>query len=135
MKKFKFLPPYKSPGKTNFPQTQKKSGVYIIKEDNKIVYVGMSGTNLYRTLYRHFEAWKHKYQEVTTYQSRLKLHKYTVRVIFCTSNQAARLERILIKKIKPRDNDVKYENYKIEFQDNKIYNSYQDCMTLDEVPF
>ncbi|MDP2059608.1 MAG: hypothetical protein Q8J97_07705, partial [Flavobacteriaceae bacterium] len=84
MKKFKFLPPYKSPGKTSFPETQNRSGCYIIKENNKIVYVGMSARNLYKTLYRHFEHWSHKLQEVITYKTRLTKHKYTVRVILCT---------------------------------------------------
>ncbi|MEI6567368.1 MAG: hypothetical protein WCR20_11875 [Verrucomicrobiota bacterium] len=135
MKKFKFLPPYKEPGKTNFPQTQRRAGVYLIKENAKIVYVGMSGGNLYRTLYRHFEAWNHPHQEVTTYQSRMKRHTYTVRVVLCTPGQSARLERALIKKHKPRDNEVKYENYKIDFRDEKVIHEYSNALTLAEVPF
>ena len=135
MKKFKFLPPYKAAGKTNFPETQRRAGVYIIKEESKIVYIGMSGGNLYSTLYRHFEAWDHPGQEVTTYQSRLKRFKYMVRVVLCTPGQAARLERYLIKKVKPRDNAVKYENYKIDFLDTKIFEAYEDLTTINEVPF
>ena len=133
MKKFKFLPPYKREGKTNFPETQRRSGVYIIKEDSRIVYVGMSGGNLYKTLYRHFETWDHPYQEVTTYAG--KKNKYLVRIVLCTPGQAARLERYLIKKLNPRDNTVKYEHYKIEFIDEKTYQAYQETKTIDEVPF
>ena len=135
MKKFKFLPPYKSPGKTNFPTTQNRAGCYIIKENNKIVYVGMSGRNLYKTLYRHFEHWSHKLQEVTTYKTRLNRHKYTVRVILCTPGQAARLERLLILKHNPRDNDLKYKGYQLTAFDEKIFVTYNNEPINQEAPF
>jgi len=135
MKKFKFLAPYKSPGKTNFPETQNRSGCYIIKENNKIVYVGMSGRNLYKTLCRHFEVWSHKQQEVTTYKDRLKKNRYTVRVILCTPGQAARLERLLILKHNPRDNDLKYTGYQLTAFDEKIYQTYEALPIQEEAPF
>lgn len=135
MKKFKFLPPYSKPGKTNFPATRNRSGVYLIKENAKLVYVGMSGSNLYRTLYRHFEAWTHSLQDVVTYQSRLKRHKYTVRVVFCTPAQALRLEKVLIIKNRPRDNSNKYQNHEIDFRDEKIEHEYSHALTAQECPF
>lgn len=135
MKKFKFLPPYAAPGKTNFPATQNRSGVYLIKENNKLVYVGMSGRNLYKTLYRHFETWEHKQQEVTTYKTRLNRHKYTVRVILCTPGQAARLERLLILKYNPRDNDLKYKGYQLTAFDEKIFETYEALPVQEEAPF
>ena len=135
MKKFRFLPPYQKKGKTTYPETLNKSGVYMIKENNVLVYVGMSGINLYRTLYRHFQAWHHKQQEVITYQSRLNTNKYTVRVILCTQAQAVRLERYLILKNKPRDNDMKYQDYKLNVWDQSVYESYEKTPVTEEVPF
>jgi len=135
MKVFRFIPPYKSNNRTAFPQTKQRAGVYIIKENNKIVYIGHSQGNLYKTLYRHFQAWNHKSQEVITYQSRLKKHKYTVRVIFTTAPQAIRLERYLVIKYRPRDNDLKYENYQLNFHDNKTAETYNQTPITTEVPF
>ncbi len=111
MKVFKFLPPYDDKGKCTFKKSVNRSGVYLIKEDGVIVYVGYSGTNIYKTLYRHFEMWRHPLQEVTTYQTELKRRKYTVRIIYCTKQQAVALEKKLILKYKPRDNSMKYESY------------------------
>lgn len=135
MKKFKFLPPYSKPGKTNFPKTRDRAGVYLIKEAGKLVYIGLSQTNLYCTLYRHFEAWNHSGQEVVTYQSRLKRYAYTVRVVLCIPAQALRLERALIKKYKPRDNEMKYENYTLKFADTKVEHEYSHALTEAEMPF
>ena len=135
MKKYKFLPPYQRTGKTSYPETIGKSGVYLIKEAGSLVYVGMSGTNIYRTMYRHFQAWHHKQQEVITYQSRLARYKYTVRVILCTPQQAARLERYLIIKNKPRDNDMKYQDYQLNTWDLTVYETYNKTPVTDEVPF
>ena len=104
MLKSNFLPPYNSEGKTTFGNIKNKSGVYIIKENNKIVYVGYSGKNLYRTLYRHFQQWNHTGQEVITYANKLNNNDYKVRVITTTPAQAYRLEIYLINKLKPRDN-------------------------------
>ena len=135
MKKFKFLPPYKSPGKTSFPETQRRSGVYLIKENGKLVYVGMSGGALYKTLYRHFEAWHHPDQEVVTYQSRMKKNKYTVRCVLCKPGQAVRLEKYLILKLTPRDNEIKYTNYQLSAFDESVFESYDKAPTINEVPF
>jgi hypothetical protein len=134
MKKFKFLPPYRKEGKTTFPATRNRAGVYLIKEGERLVYIGMSGGNLYRTLYRHFEAWSHPSQEVTTYQSRMKKHRYTVRVVLCTPGQAVRLERALIVKHRPRDND-RGKNYTLDFKDEKIEHEYSQALTAAEMPF
>jgi hypothetical protein len=143
MKVFKFLPPYKMGGRTNFPQIKKRTGVYLIKENGKITYVGQSGSDLYKTLYRHFQFWSDREykngraipaQYRVSYQSRLKRNKYTVRVIYCTAAQAVKLERYLIKKINPRDNEVKYEQYQINYQDNAAYESYT-AAEVDDCPF
>ncbi|MDR0207017.1 MAG: GIY-YIG nuclease family protein [Bacteroidales bacterium] len=126
MKVFKFLPPYKKDGKTNFPQTVNRTGVYIIKENGVIVYVGFSGYNLYKTMYRHFQSWHHKTQEVISYKSHMRSSDYLVRVIYCTPKQAAALEKALIKKHKPRDNEMKYRIIKMPFVERNYIETVED---------
>ena len=108
MKVYKFSEPYKGK-RTTFPETKDCQGVYIIKEDGKIVYVGFSGYSIYKTMYRHFQTWNHKFQQVVSYASRMSRHRYTVRPILCTARQAYSLEKRLIKKYHPRDNEITYE--------------------------
>lgn len=128
MAKSSFLPPYTPQGKTTFRNADKKSGVYLIKEKGQIVYVGYSGKNIYRTLYRHFQKWDHPYQKVTTYADR---DNYTVRVILTTPAQAERLEAYLVNKYQPRDNDIKLKAYaekdtgKTEYEKSKTADVYE----------
>lgn len=112
-----------------------KPGVYLIKEDNSLVYVGMSGKNLYKTLYRHFEAWNHRQQEVVTYHNKLKRHKYSVRVVSCTAKQAEALEKALVIKHRPRDNENKFTQYSLNFSDKKVLDTYNDLKQIEEAPF
>jgi excinuclease UvrABC nuclease subunit len=102
MKKTRFTPPYDSKGKTNFRFAEKKSGVYLIKSKrtNKIVYVGYSGNNLYRTMYRHFQKWT----DNTQYRATFSKDKYSVRIVFSSPKRASLLEKALIKKYKPKGN-------------------------------
>jgi len=118
-----------------FPEIRRRSGVYLIKENAKLVYVGMSGSNLYKTLYRHFEAWNHPNQEVVSYQSSMKQNKYTVRCVLCKPGQAARLEKYLILKFKPRDNEIKYTNYQLSAFDESVFESYDNAPIINKVPF
>ena len=57
-------------------------------------------------MYRHFQSWRHKTQDVVSYKGTGK--EYTVRVVYCTPKQATALEKALIKKHRPRDNEMKY---------------------------
>ena len=121
MKVFKFIAPYTADGKTKFPD-RGKTGVYVIKENNKTVYVGYSENDLYKTMYRHFQTWNHRSQEVVSYNAKGN-DNYTVRVIYCTPAQAGRLEKYLIKKHKPRDNAQTYE---LNFEDKKTGQAYEN---------
>ena len=135
MKVFKFLPPYQPNGKTTYPD-KKRSGVYIIKENGKITYIGNSSKNvIYKTMYRHFQRWNHRGQEVITYASKLKSNKYTVRVIYTTPNQAIRLERYLILKYRPRDNENQYLNYELDLKDKKTYEVYVSTEPEEDCPY
>ena len=69
MKKSRFKPPYqKGEKKTTFPNLRGKSGVYIVKNKaGQIVYVGHSASDLYKTMYRHFQSWHDPKQIRVTY--------------------------------------------------------------------
>lgn len=130
MKKSEFLPPY-TDGKTTFRDAVNKAGVYVIKNSAKqIVYVGYSRNNLYRTLYRHFQKWDDSQQPRITYGK----HGYTVRVIITTPDQATRLEKYLIKKMKPRDNSVEYDNTSDTTGQND-FEKAKEAETWEPAPF
>lgn len=100
----------------------KKSGpgVYEIKENGKLVYVGFASKDVKKTLYRHFQKWVDKRNPNTKAQTTIErvsyfmpgesLAAFTCRVTFCnTATQAAILEQVLIQKQHPRDNKLKIE--------------------------
>lgn len=124
-KETKFLPPYTDSGKTTFRAlTWKKPGVYIIKENGKVVYVGHSKTNLYKTMYRHFQEWNHRSQKVITYAGSMAYNKYTVRVILTTPARAPQLEGYLVNKYEPRDNEVKLQLFRDSQAAANTYEQY-----------
>lgn len=108
MRKFRTQPPYNKDGKTNFRYTAGKSGVYLIYKNGSLVYVGMSKTNVYRTMYRHFQKWDDPSQVRVTYNPRSTRNAFSCRVVLCTPLQAENLEKVLIRKHKPKDNPNKY---------------------------
>jgi hypothetical protein len=123
MKQSKAIPPYNKLGRANYP-SRGKSGVYIIYENDKPVYVGYSQNDLYKTMYRHFQNWNHTGQEVVTYLSLMDKNKYTVRVIYCTPKQATSLEKQLIIKHQPRDCENKYQGYMPDRYDKDVILTY-----------
>lgn len=124
MIKTQFRPPYKKNGRTSYPQAG-KAGVYIIKKNGVVVYVGMSQSNVYKTLYRHFQSWSDPTQKRVTYQSQLtNRNKFLVRVIYTTPAQALRLEKYLIIKLKPKHNPDKLKSYQLKTTDVKQGEEY-----------
>jgi hypothetical protein len=55
----------------------------------------------------------------------MKRHSYTVRITLCTAIQAMKLERLLIKKYKPRDNSNQYELYDLTPSDLKVFETFK----------
>jgi len=107
-KKTKLVRPY-----TNGKPTLKrlyKPGTYIIYKESGVnkprvpVYVGFSASNVYKTLYRHFQSWNDRTQVRTTYS---KTGPYKVRVILSGPKTAEKLERLLLSKLQPKDNPRK----------------------------
>jgi excinuclease UvrABC nuclease subunit len=131
MKSFKWVHPYNEKDKPAIKSSWGKSGVYIIKQNGKIVYVGRSGYNLYKTMYRHFQSWDST-QARATYQAKGNKRKtIKVRVIYCTPNQAIEQEINLTKKHDPRDMQYKYKETKTS---SKAEQSYKDT-DFSDVPF
>lgn len=134
MKATKWVHPYNENNKPAIKSSWKKSGVYIIKKDGVIVYVGQSGYNLYKTMYRHFQSWDTA-QTRATYQAKGNKRKnIKVRVIYCTPQQAERLERVLCKKYNPKDMKYKYAQLDLDFNDKRVAKTYKDTK-FDDVPF
>ena len=82
------------------------TGVYLIKMKGpgKVVYIGYSASNLYKTIYRHFQEWNDVRERIVYAKV-----GYLVRILFCSKTQALRLERYLINKYRPRDNANTYD--------------------------
>ena len=134
MNKSRFKPPYKPDGATNFRATVKRSGVYIIKSraTDRILYIGYSATNLYRTMYRHFQSWNDSQQVRVTYRDK---NAYLVRVVYATPTQAAKLEKGLIAKYKPKDNPHKIDLSELLKENLKMVEEYERENVRTDIPF
>lgn len=139
MKKSRFKAPYKPNGRTSFGRSiVGKVGVYLIKKNGEIVYVGHSTSDLYKTLYRHFQSWSDPTQKRVSYKSQLKRNKFSVRVILTTKSQAYRLEKYLVMKIRPKDNEVKIDLFSQPVGEvKKMKNVYDDYFgtPTNDAPF
>ena len=137
LKVSRLIEPYDSKGHSNLIFANKRSGVYLIYKDGVLVYVGFSGVNLYKTCTRHFQEWSSKWQRVTTYVNSLKYCKFQVRVILCSPARAARLEKALIIKWKPKDNPDKLKGYTLNESEEEIYTDFKEtpCTNYDDLPF
>lgn len=134
MKRSKLVAPYSANGNTNFP-LRNKSGVYMIYENRKLVYVGYSSFDVYKAMYRHFQRWNDNTQVRVIYPNSENIK---VRLIYCTPLQADRLEKALILKYKPRDNPNKYEQYTMDYQEAKTLEKFEDSPIIYnniETPF
>lgn len=103
MRRTKYLPPYTDTGRTTFPARQ-RPGVYVIKKAGRLRYIGYSRSDVYKALYRHFQAWNDSSRPEPRVVYR-NLTDVRVRVIYTDSPaQASRLERALIIRFTPPDN-------------------------------
>jgi hypothetical protein len=107
--KSKWVRPYNDDGTAVFSYSflSRQAGVYLIKVDNKVQYVGSSRMNLYKTLYRHFEVWNHYAQKVISYASRYRREPeaFKIRVFILNHSNVERWENYFIVKYNaPKDN-------------------------------
>lgn len=117
MKRTRLLRPYKKDGSTSFP-ARKRKGVYLIYRvrvfgEPVLRYVGYSGSDVYKALYRHFQEWNDRQARLGQRQERITYSppgSYRVRVVYTrTKGEAQELERALILKYQPPDNPDKLE--------------------------
>ncbi len=136
-KKSRWRTPYRSDDRqTTFNEVRKRSGVYVITKGKTVLYVGYSGSQLYKTLYRHFQAWNHPFQTVITYRGQNR-KDFRVRVILCSPARAERLEAFLIKKLEPKDNPDKLEALRLtalQVKEGNTANRVKEEI-IDEDPF
>jgi hypothetical protein len=116
-----FIPPLagKVYKKRTFTGHTRAAGCYMIKENDKIVYIGMSQSCVVEALYRHFYEWNDKRGNDirVTYYDRLLKKKYTAVIIITTKEQAPLFEQSLIVALQPRDNKEMYKEL-ISIRDN-----------------
>jgi hypothetical protein len=110
MLRTRLVPPYTANGRAVFP-TRQRPGVYLIFRADGLRYVGFSASDVYKALYRHFQAWNDNSRD----RPRAVYPKggaTRVRVIYTNGGaQAARLERALIIRFRPKDNPEKLLSY------------------------
>jgi hypothetical protein len=120
--KLKNINPYNEKGKPTFKKRNVK-GVYIIRNKKDILYIGYSGVDLYKTMYRHFQKWN-DYSQVRVEYKNISNLKIDI-ILTSTKLQASRLEKALIIKYKPKDNPEQYWiNFDTDDKENEIYKEY-----------
>lgn len=111
-------------GRLNLATIAGKSGVYAIYEQGPrmkaptLVYIGMSRTNLYSTVSRHFQNWfssKGNYKARISYVLEVRQgYKYFFEALPTPPGEAHALEVQLIKKYRPPHNGEKYNRIEDE---------------------
>jgi hypothetical protein len=144
--KSRFIPVFKSlPVKelgwrteTNIAFAIGKCGVYQIKENGVLVYIGAS-KDVYRKAIRHFEPYAAKEGSKQDYHKYLDQNDYTIRITLTnTIQQAYLLEASLIATKQPRDNYIQPSLWFTQTKKtDKILDEYDNIptMSLDNVPF
>jgi hypothetical protein len=136
--KTKFMPVYVDgkPNKNLIRASDKRPGVYLIKVDGKLKYIGYSSYNVYKTITRHFQEWGGRFNDQIriTYP---KTDNVTARVIYTnTGAQAIKLERALILKYRPDDNPNKFTTIEADKDSDQIIKSYEEApFIVNDVPF
>ena len=127
IKKIRWAAPYieiKGREAANF-ELKHVPGVYLIRDKitHQLLYIGFSGSNLYKTMYRHFQSWNDRQQIRITYDR----DRVQVRVVYCRSaSVASKLEKGLIIKYEPKDNPQKYWiNYEADQSEKKAVTEYE----------
>lgn len=144
MKRTRLKPPYNDEGRTNFP-ARNVPGCYLIYKENawdkELRYVGYSAGDVYKALYRHFQAWNDKSVEAGLRGERIVYkvrNRIKVRVIYCnTAAQARELEKALILLHRPKDNPDKLEFLEITQAGESMAQEAMaaEWVTNDEAPF
>lgn len=136
MLRTRYLSPYTRNGRTTFPARQ-RPGVYVIRKAGKLRYIGYSGSDVYKAMYRHFQVWNDRSRPEPRVVYR-NLADVSVRVIYTnTSAQAARLERALIVRFAPPDNPQQLLDLENTQTDERLMDqaANADWLPVEDVPF
>jgi hypothetical protein len=95
----KFVKPYNN---GHYVLNKRKEGVYFIKENNQLVYIGSSKKNSTSALYRHFQQWNDRRFQRITY------NRDVCTVIIFECEKSFDIEVKFIQYFKPRDNKNLY---------------------------
>lgn len=88
---------------TRIKNKKGKPGVYLIYKNGELRYVGYSGYNVLKTMYRHFNSWANSKQVRIVFKQADETIK--VRIVYTnTPTQAYNLEQALLKKYNTIDN-------------------------------
>lgn len=130
MKKTRFINPFPREVSNQRAFRQRfRPGAYIIKQRGKIVYIGFSGTDVVRTMYRHFYPWNDSQYRVTFDEADKSIK---VRIIYTNRpEQAQNLERALLKKYKPPLNYLMPSMTQTQ-KDQKIMDAYFSAQEVTE---
>jgi Uri superfamily endonuclease len=132
IQKSRFMPVYSDRGdvelgwkaKTNIRFAQGKPGVYLIKKNGVLIYIGASDNDVYRKCLRHFEPYEARESDKHRYGDDYDENRYTVRIVLTNDGmQAYRLECALINKYTPVDNKIIPE---CGVYDKKALNAYEE---------
>lgn len=130
----RYFPPYIDYRTGLHHALKDKSGVYLIMnaKSGAVEYVGNSASDLYKTMYRHFQSWKDKQQ----YRATFPKNGYLARVILIEKPEHIyELEKYYIHKFKPKANEQKYLSYELDFVDVKPIESNNWIKQVDYCPF
>ena len=129
----RLVEPYTADGRAVFPARQ-RAGVYLIFRGGVLRYVGYSGSDLYKALYRHFQTWNDRSRD----RPRAVYPKgggSKVRVIYTNGpRQAARLEQALILRFRPPDNPDKLLSFDLGENDRSALSDAASAPFIDPEP-
>ncbi len=137
IEKTPWFKPYKAERRATLERTG--AGVYLIRKNGKVVYIGKSHTDVKKTLYRHFQTWtdlRSFYGRKASPYARVTYKdtpgEYSCRVLFCSNpGKVDLLEQVLIKNLRPADNSLKLEL----FTPRQEAGIMADLNLMEEAPF
>lgn len=114
---------YKKPGKPNLIKFSGLSGVYIIYREGlkRPDYIGYSGSDLYKTITRHFQSWDDPRQKRVSFTQD---EKRKVKILLCSPGRALKIESLLIAKFRPIYNPKKISLLSIPAKDQTKAEEY-----------
>lgn len=125
-------------GKTSeaFRRLQGKRGTYKLYEGKKLVYVGSSNSDLYKTILRKFQEWNDGNRGRLHYDASEKNYRVKAVIMpYASLNQILDAEYHFIQKLKPRDNspsNYSFYNRKDLYKPEELEERIKQAPTMSE---